>query len=113
MNKKRTNPTDTFTASQVGVMLEDLNSNMKLLAEGHKDLKEGQTGIIARLDRVEVKVNRLEMKTDVMVKELSGQRAEINSQGVALRGQTADIKEIKNILLSHDKRLANLEPTRA
>jgi len=101
-------------------MLEDLNSNMKLLAEGHKDLKEGQTGIIARLDRVEVKVDgidvrviRLEMKTDVMVKELSGQRAEINSQGVALRGQTADIKEIKNILLSHDKRLANLEPTRA
>ncbi len=58
-------------------MLDDINSNMKLLAEGHKDLKEGQTGIIARLDRVEVKVSRVEMKTDVMYKELSGQRTDV------------------------------------
>ncbi|MEK7375724.1 MAG: hypothetical protein AABZ57_00955 [Candidatus Margulisiibacteriota bacterium] len=113
MNKKKTNPTDTFTASQVGVMLEDLNTKFDILAEGQSimradihSLKDGQVGIVNRLDRVE-------MKTDIMYKELSGQRAEINSQGVALRGQTADIKEIKNILISHDKRLANLEPTRA
>ena len=99
MNKKRTNPTDTFTASQVGVMLEDLNTKFDILAEGQSimradihSLKDGQVGIVNRLDR-------LEMKTDVMYKELSGQRT--------------DIKEIKNILLSHDKRLANLELTRA
>ncbi len=124
MNKTNHNPSPEFNRDrEFTVILEDINSKFDLLADSLKDhdakfniLTEGQAGIINRLDRLEVKVDRLEnkvgrleMKTDVMYKELSGQRTELTAQGIRINGQSADIKEIKNILLSHDKRLANLE----
>lgn len=117
MNKRTNNPSPEFDREkELKVILEDMNSKFDLLAEAQssmssdiQSLKSGQTGIITRLDRIEikvdgldvrvgrleVKVNRLEMKTDVMYKELSGQRT--------------DIIEIKDFLKRQDNRLTKLE----
>lgn len=103
MNTRSANPSPEFNRDrEFAVILEDINSKFDLLAEAVSGLTVGQTSVINRLDRIEVRVDRLDMKTDVIYKELSAQRTDIN-------GQRADIREIKNILLSHDKRLANLE----
>lgn len=61
----------TFTANEVGSMLERIDNSVKILAEGHSTLVDGQndikkilTSVDQRLEKVEIRLDSVENRLD-------------------------------------------------
>ena len=89
--KKPTNPTNSFTATEVGAMIEGINTNVALVAEGQAALRDSLEELKGRMDRVEGKVDLLGVKVDVI---------------------GAKVSNIGTVLQNHDERLVKLESAR-
>ena len=115
------------------VLLEDMNHNIKLIAEGHIGLNDKLDGLIGRFDNMEEKVNLIpviynalleqrgvinELKTDVKivkadVAQLKSDVAELKTDVAELKTDMkivkSDVAEIKVTIKGHDQRFTKLE----
>ena len=55
---------EVFTGSEVGVLVEDFTSQVKLVAEGVSGLNDKFDNLETKADRLETKVDRLDVKVD-------------------------------------------------
>lgn len=54
------------------VLLENVQREMRVIAEGHGALAEGLGALTERLDRIETKVDTVERKVDTLAGDLHG-----------------------------------------
>ena len=57
---------DTFSGTEVGTLIEDFTSQVKLVAEGVSGLNDRFDGLEAKMDNLEVKVDRIEADVEVI-----------------------------------------------
>ena len=79
---------DTFTATEVGTLIEELRSDFKIFTEDQKVMKS---------------------KIDMMFEELGRQKEDIHLIKVDIRFLKNGVAEIKDIIGGNDKRLVKLE----
>lgn len=63
-NQTKTIEEKIYTANEVGSMFEQLNDSVKILAEGHSTLVEGQNEIKNVLTSVDQRLGRVEIRLD-------------------------------------------------
>ncbi len=99
---KRPANKNPFTASEVGVLLEEIRSNVSAVAEGQVALNDSMEDVKGRLTTLEKKVDVLDVKVEVL-------KTDVGALKLAVTQIMADTKEIKNTLTGHDKRLLKIE----
>ena len=106
MKKKPTTNPDTFTASQVGVLIENLDSKIQAFAENQKAMDEKFTDqfqmLFEEMGRQKEKLFTLEVKISSMDERICKMDEKISVVAT-------NVTEIKDTLKDHGKRIGRLE----
>lgn len=99
--KQKVNKKSKTTKSQFGVILEDINSKLNLIVEGHQSLDN-------RLGSLENKFDKFEDETGNNFKNVLGYLMKIDEEIVSIK---SEISELKKILSNKAdlERIVNLE----
>ncbi|OGX34385.1 MAG: hypothetical protein A3C36_00340 [Omnitrophica WOR_2 bacterium RIFCSPHIGHO2_02_FULL_52_10] len=136
-NSPKKKRSDTFTAAQVGVLVEDFRSQFRVFGEGMdllnnrfgglerrvdgianrlEDVRINQAMTLERVTRLEISVTGLKSDVSVLKSDVSG----LKSDGTSLKRDMASLKattaqilvdttDIKKIAAGHENRIARLE----
>ena len=97
MNQDKKPNNKSFTTTEVGTLLEDINSKFDLLAEGQSGLREDVHGLKEEVNKLAGRMDRLEITTKFMK--------------AAILDLSKDVKDIKVSVSSHNRRISTLEVT--
>ena len=101
----------TYTASEFGSILERIDTNVQILAEGHSNLAQGQheikevlTVVNERLDRVEIRLNGIDDKLELVETKIDRLQDDMVEVKFELK-RNVDTEEFKKL----EKRVVKLE----
>ena len=92
---KKANTKDTFTASQVGALIEDLRSEFRVFGDELKTVSTRLKAVEVNQARTLEKITSLEMR--------------VTAIEVAIKEIRVDVAAIKNAIRSQDIRISHLE----
>lgn len=99
-----TKPTDSFTSTEVGVLIEKLQSEFHVFGEGLTSLRSDVESL--KTDMGTVKSDLSLLKVDVAVLKVDA-----GTLKFAVTQIMTDVKEIKAAVCNHGRRLVKLEET--
>lgn len=126
---KRITPKETTEERRFEVLLEDIRGQLKLVCEAQSASVQRDERLEARIDRLgtrlDVKIDRMHKEFYELVKNVHADlKGEIKSVENRLQSQIGavethlqvqidslrkDVQEVKEILITHDKRISTLE----
>ena len=116
MKKKRSEESSSFTNSQVGVLIEEIDKRYVLLAEGQSDLKKeiglnrqtiGKT--LERVTNLDINVSILKNDVSVLKSDVTVLKSDVTVLKSDVTELKSDMKDVKSILGSHGNRLSRVE----
>ena len=116
MSKKPAKTNDAFSASQVGVLVEDLRNEIRAVAES-------QTSLVKKVDMMYEEMGRQRediwtLKTDVRIikedikvlkEDVKVLKEDVSMLKEDMKIVKADVAEIKNIISDHGERISKVE----
>ena len=109
MKEKIDKNTNTFTAGQVGTILERVESQVKTIAEGQMILTQKVDAITATVGMTLERLTMVEMKVTILDTKVTALDSRVASLEKTTQKIQADTTEIKNMLAGHEQRLTHLE----
>ena len=88
MKKNTSNKTNSFTSTEVGVLIEEFRSEFKVFGDGLVFVRDRVDALDKKVDRIDKRVEILDIK--------------VTKIGI-------DVADIQNILKNHDGRLSKVE----
>lgn len=108
IEKQKVNKKPKTTESQFGVILEDINSKLNLLVEGHQSLNDKVESLDDKMDNLENKFDKFEDETRNNFKTVLGYLIKIDEEIVSIKSEISELK--KSLSNKVDlERVVNLE----
>ena len=109
MEKKARKPKSTFTATEVGAILEDLRGKFQIFGEGQKILNQRVEKVEYILEKVAVQVDKMDLKSSILEIKEGTVEKQLDTVEKKLDEVKKDTEKIKRSVNLHEKRISHLE----
>lgn len=107
--KKPAKTHNTFTSSEVGVLIEGFRSEIRVIAEGQTTLTKKVDMMYEEMGRQREDIWMLKTDMKIVKEDVKVLKEDVSVLKVDMKIVKSDTAEIKEIIGNHDKRLSKVE----